>query len=539
MISHINIEDFATIESLDVDLMKGLNVITGETGSGKSVFLTALSLALGRRADSSMIRTGCDRALIQIIAEYQHKDIILSREISANGKNICKIDGEIVPLSKLASISQKLADIHGQYDNQYLLNPEHHIKLVDQYEKESILPTIKKVAEYYESYHEVDRRLRSMEEDARDNERKKEELQDQIDEIEQACLISGEDAKLKEEIEFLKNREKIYIGLGQAYETANGESSTILSGLDAVTIELRNISTISKDASQLEDEFSDLRYRIEDVISRLREARDKITYNAGDLDSMIERLDFIESMKRKYGNTIDEILDLKETMEHQLLHLSDVETDIESVSLERSRILEMLKDETERLTSLRRASAVSLQNKIQEQLEGLNFHDAEISINVASLEHYTANGVDKIEFLIRTNKGEPLKPLAKIASGGELSRIMLAFKMVIGEYDGIPTMIFDEIDAGISGETASIVGKAMSQLAANHQIIAITHLPQIAACADHNFRIEKSSDDQKTYTTMTHLNEDERIAEVARLLAGMNISDITIQNAKELIHISH
>jgi DNA repair protein RecN (Recombination protein N) len=538
MISHISIEDFATIENMDVDLHKGLNIITGESGAGKSVFLTALSLALGSRADSSMIRTGADRALVQIIAEYQHKDIIISREISATGKNICKVDGEIVPLNKLAKICQQLADIHGQYDNQYLLNPENHIKLVDQYEKSSIIPAIRRVSELYDEYCEVDKRLKKLQDDAKDNERKKDYLNYQIDEIEKAQLTNGEDLKLTEEIDLLKNKEKIYKGLGMAYEIARGENSDVLSGLDNITAELKNISTISKEASDLEDEFSDLRYRLEDVIGKLRETRDRITFNSGDLDAMIERLDFIESMKRKYGDTINEILDLKEKLQHDLEHLNDIDSDIESVSLERSRVEEMLSDETDRLTSLRRASAATLQGKIQEQLEFLNFKDVEMSINVSSIDHFTPNGVDKVEFLISTNKGEPLKPLNKIASGGELSRIMLAFKMIIGEYDGIPTMIFDEIDSGISGETANIVGKTLSWLGNTHQVIAITHLPQIAACGDHNYRIEKSTDGSATYTTVTHLTDDEKVGEVARLLAGMNISDITIQNAKELIKIS-
>jgi len=539
MISHISIEDFATIENLDVDFHKGLNIITGETGAGKSIFLTAVSMALGSRADKSMVRTGSDRAIIQMVVEYQHKDIIVSREISAEGRSLCKIDGEIVPLSKLASVCQEIADLHGQFDNQYLLDPSHHIHLVDKYEKDSIYPTIKKVANYYDSFKAACARYDDLVEKAKDNDKRKELIAYQIDEIDKAMLIPGEDMRLKEELEFLKNKEIIYKGLYTAYDRANGEDGNALSGLNAVISELKNISTLSKDAADMEDELSDLYYRLEDAFSRLRDMCDRITINTGDIDTIIERLNFIDEMKRKYNGSIDEILELKESLEKEEVALRNIDTDIEAAQLEKARTEEMLKDETARLTGLRRASAATLQDKIQDELDKLNFQHAEVSINIAPLPGYTPHGMDKVEFLMSTNLGEPLKPLSKVASGGELSRIMLAFKMVIGEYDQIPTMIFDEIDTGISGETASVVGKAMASLGETHQVIAITHLPQIAACADHNYRIQKSTSDGSTYTTVSHLSEEEKVAEIARMLAGLNVSDITIQSAKEMIRISH
>lgn len=535
MISHISIEDFATIESLDVDFHKGLNIITGETGAGKSIFLTAVSMALGSRADSSMVRTGSDRAFIQMVAEYQHKDIIISREISAEGRSLCKVDGEIVPLNKLASICRNIADIHGQFDNQYLLDPSNHIHLVDAYEKDSIYPAIKKVANYYDDYVAACKKYDDLVEQAKDNDEKKELIAYQIDEIEKAQLVNGEDTRLKDELDFLKNKEAIYKGLCMAYEKANGENGNAISGLDSVITELKNISTISKDAADFEDELSDLYYRFEDVISRLREARDRITINTADIDTIVERLNFIDDMKKKYKGSINDILELKETLQRRAAELKNIDADIESAQLEKARTEEMLTEETNHLTSLRRASAATLQDKIQNELDKLNFQHAQVAVNISPLPDYTPHGMDKVEFLLSTNLGEPLKPLSKVASGGELSRIMLAFKTIIGEYDNIPTMIFDEIDSGISGETAIVVGKAMAALGETHQVIAITHLPQIAACADHNYRIEKSTSDGSTYTTVTHLSEEEKVAEIARMLAGINISDITIQSAKEMI----
>ena len=253
------------------------------------------------------------------------------------------------------------------------------------------------------------------------------------------------------------------------------------------------------------------------------------------VDEINDRLYFINDLKRKYAQTIDGILEHCENREKELYELKNIDAEVESAAIEKTRLKEILIAETERLTSLRKASAATLESKIREELENLNFHDVELAINFEQLSSFTPGGMDKVEFLISPNVGESLKPLSKIASGGEMSRIMLALKKIIGEYDGIPTMIFDEIDSGISGETASIVGKALSALASQRQIIAITHLPQIAACGDHNFRIEKSSDDTNTYTTVVHLNDEEKVAEIARLLSGISISDITIQSAKEMI----
>lgn len=538
MISHILIRDFATIENTEVSFHKGLNVITGETGAGKSIVASAISLALGSRADTSYVRTGCDTATVQMIAELNNKEMIITRQVSTTGKNICRIDDRLVTLSELQEVCAKLADVHGQYDNQSLLKVENHLKLVDDYEKNAIYPVQQKVAELYENYIDASKRLEEAKEKIENNDQQKEYLSYQIDEIEKAALIPGEEERHREELEIMENNERIYSALDEAYAHAHGDEINALDKFDAVIMPMRNITQYSKEAADIESELTDFFYRFEDMSNRIRDMRDKIVFNPDRIEELNDRLHFIKDLKKKYGESIEEIHMNRDSMEKELRSLADLDSEVDSLQLERSRIEEMLKNETENLTRLRKSSADSLQNKIQSELENLNFKNANITISFGDTGVFGPNGVDTVEFLLTTNVGEPLKPLSKIASGGEMSRIMLAFKKVIGEYDGIDTMIFDEIDSGISGETADVVAKELSQISKNHQLLCITHLPQIAAIAEHNYRIDKEDDADRTFTTVHELSEREKITEIARLLAGVNISDITLASAQEMINLS-
>lgn len=537
MINHLSIKDFATIENTSVDFQKGLNILTGETGAGKSIVIEAISLALGSRADKTFVRTGCDKAVIQMIAEYDNKEILITRELSANGKNLCKIDDRIVTLNELAETCSKIADIHGQYETQSLLKTENHIKLIDAYEKGSIEPCKEKVAEYYENFLDASRRFDEIKEKASSNDERKEILRYQIDEIEKAGLISGEDAGYKEELLIIENNEKIYNALNKAYILAYDADDSALSKINSVIMPLKDITSLSRESSNIEDELSDLYYRFEDVTNRLRDMKEHIIFNENRIDEIHDRLELINDLKTKYGDTIDDIHSARDRMEREIRSLNNLERELESLSLEKSRVKEMLNQETENLTRLRKASAGVLQEKIQQELENLNFKNAKLAIDFDKTPGYTSNGMDKVEFLLSANIGEEPRPLSKIASGGEMSRIMLAFKKIISEYDGISSIIFDEIDTGISGEAASVVANELSQIAKHHQLICITHLPQIAAAGEHNFRIEKSTDDANTYTTISVLNEREKVIEVARLLSGLNISDITLANAEEMISL--
>lgn len=538
MISHILIRDFATIENTEVSFHKGLNVITGESGAGKSVIASAISLALGSRADTSYVRSGCDTATVQMIAEHNNREIVITRQVSTAGKNICRVDDHLVTLSELQEICNELADVHGQFDNQSLLRIENHLKLVDDYEKSAIQPVRHKLAEIYESYVDATRRLKQAKDRIENNDQRKELLTYQIDEINKAALIPGEEDKHHEELEIMENNERIYQALSEAYEHAYGEEISAATKIDQVIMPMRNITQYSKDAADIEAELTDMFYRFEDSANRIREMRDRIVFNPSRIEELNDRLHYIKELKKKYGETIDEIHLNKDEMEKELHELAELDSEVDSLQLEKSRLEEMLRNETNNLTRLRKTSADSLQKKIQQELENLNFKNANFMINFEELPAFTPNGTDKVEFLLTTNLGEPLKPLSKIASGGEMSRIMLAFKKVIGEYDGIETMIFDEIDNGISGETADIVGRELQEIAKKHQLLCITHLPQIAAIADHNYRIEKTDDDERTFTVIKELSEKEKITEIARLLAGINVSDITLASAQEMINLA-
>lgn len=535
MITHVSIKNFAIIEELNVDFHKGLNIITGETGAGKSIIIEAMSMALGGRADKTYVRTGCDKAVIQMVADQVNEEAILTREISSEGKSLCKINGEIVSLAQLNEYCQNITDVHGQYAHQSLLNPDNHIKLVDAYEKISITSAKKRVAELYDDYTESVKRLKALVHETEENRRKRDFMEYELKEITMANLTPGEDTQLAEQLVYLRNKEKIYQNFVLAYEISQSDEKSLLGILSEIQKALKQIADVSRDASNLEDEFTDMYYRIEDLCGKLREAKEKIVFSEDELNEITERDDFLESIKRKYNKSIEEILEYAHTLEKGLNNIDNMDVEIESLSVEKVRIEEMLKEESERLTHLRQTSAKTLEEKITKELYDLGFHDASLMIQVAKLPHYTPEGVDKVEFLIRTNKGSEFKPLSKIASGGEMSRIMLAFKSVIGDYDGIPTMIFDEIDSGISGATASVVGKKLMEIAQRHQIISITHLPQIAAFGDHHYRIEKSTGEHMTFTTVRPLSEREKIEEIARLLSGINISDASVKSAKELI----
>lgn len=548
MISYINIKNFAVIENSEIEFHKGLNVITGETGSGKSIVIEAVSLALGARADSAFVRTGADKAMVQLVAELDGEEYIITREVSAAGKNLCKLNGEIVTLSELLTYCRRIADIHGQYDHQSLLNPDYHIHLVDIYHKDLISPAKEKVKELYESYTSVKSRLNNLVKNAAENAKKRDFLRFQLDEIDGANLRAGEAAELKERIEILENSEKIYSGLSSAYEGIYDASPSALDMLKSISSGLSSVSSFSAGIEGISSRVESLCYELEDVAHEIRSLRDEAVFSQEELDEKIERYDEIMNLVKKYGEdpalsgssrTAEEsVLEFAETVRSSLLEVDNQDELEAQLRAELEDLRKALAAASEELSSLRRAAADELRGRIIEQLKDLNFANSELEISFERLENFTENGIDEVRFLISTNPGEPVRPLDKIASGGEMSRIMLAFKKIIADYDDIPTLIFDEIDTGISGIAASVVGKKMQEIARNHQIICITHLPQIAACGDYNYRIEKEADATSARTQVVALGEEDTVNEIARLLGGSNITPTTIASAKELIAAS-
>ncbi len=535
MINHISINNFAIIENTEIDFEEGLNIITGETGSGKSIVIEAISLALGSRADSAFVRHGAGKAVVQLAGELNGEEIVITREVSAAGKNLCKLNGQLVTLGELSETCRKLADIHGQYDNQSLLNAENHIRLVDSYHADKISPLRSVFDTAYQKYHEVKSKLNKLLNMEADNLKKMDFYRFEKSEIDKADLKPGEDEELAERISLLQNSEKIFAGIETAYGLLNEGEASAMSALGGSLRALQGICEYSKEVSALTEEFADMYYRMEDISSALRDIREKITFTPEELDQAISRLDLIENLKKKYGSNVEEILAYRDRISEELNQIENFDEVKASLEKETARCYESLKKQADLLTKARRISASMLEKSIEKELHDLNFGEARLSIDFNSPDVIGTDGNDIVEILITTNKGEPLKPLVKIASGGEISRIMLAIKNITGTYDNIPTMIFDEIDAGISGITASIVGRKLREISQNHQIICITHLPQIAASGDANYRIQKESDENSTYTHVDRLPEAEVVDEIARLLGGENITETTRASARELI----
>ena len=535
MINHISISNFAIIENTEIDFEEGLNIITGETGSGKSIVIEAISLALGSRADSTFVRHGAKKAIVQLAGDLDGEEIVITREVSAAGKNLCKLNGQLVTLGELTETCKRLADIHGQYDNQSLLNPDNHIRLVDSFHENEIQPIRQAFDESYAKYGEVRGQLNRLLALESDNQKKLDFYRYEKNEIDNADLKPGEDEALEERISILQNSEKIFAGIEIAYGCLRDGSSSALTNLGNGLHALQEISGFSREIAEMTEEFADMYYRLEDISSALRDIREDITFSPDELDTAIARLDLVEKMKKKYGASIEEVLAYRDKIAlelEQIENYDDVKADLESRT---KAAYADLQEKASALTTARKATAAELEAAIEKELHDLNFANAALSIDFQTPDAIGPDGNDIVEILITTNKGEPLKPLVKIASGGEISRIMLAIKNITGTYDRIPTMIFDEIDAGISGITASIVGRKLREIAENHQVICITHLPQIAATGDANYRIHKESDEESTYTKVDRLEEAEVIDEIARLLGGENITETTRMSAKELM----
>ena len=542
MIRHIRIRNFAIIENVDIDFNDGLNIVTGETGAGKSIVIEAVSLALGSRADTAFVRSGKDKATIQMVADYDEGDgsreYVITREISNTGRSTCRINDEIVTLGTLGSLCKKLADIHGQYDHQSLLNPDNHISLVDLYRKDAISPAKEVTSLLYGRYVELQQKLTKLKADQAEGQRQKDFMAYELQEIQNAHLRIDEDAELEKEISLLQNSEKIYENLAGAYRIASESEFSLLSAMKQVSDMLSETATYTEELTKLNERVSGLYYEYEDACSSIREYRDKTVFDPTALDNAIARMELISKLKMKHSRDISALLEYEKELSERLQSIENADEEQSALEAEIKKTCIALTDACNKLSDARKTSASQLEKLIGKQLSQLGFSDAKFVINFKTNDDFSANGTDIVEFLITTNKGESLKPLSKIASGGEMSRIMLAFKKIIGDYDEIPTMIFDEIDSGISGIAASVVGRKLREIAENHQIICITHLPQIAAFGTSNFRISKHTDADMTYTTVDPLDEDSKIREIARLLGGENITETTLASARELIEAS-
>lgn len=560
MLFELMIEDFALIEKLNVNFHQGLNILTGETGAGKSIIIDAVNLAIGERADKGLIRTGKDKALIQVvfysknpkvmeilqsngINYYEDGLIILTREIYSSGRSSSRINDKLVTATLIKEISKYLIDIHGQHSHQSLLYSENHIDIVDMFEGEEIFKLLKIYQKKYSEFKEIKEKIKVLSESDSEKERKKDMLIFQINEIDEANLTINEDENLFSQQKILANSEKIYHTMASAYESLNNgmNNTSITDSLANIVGDFSHINGFDNKINDIYEVLQDILYRLQDIATDIRNYRDNVEFEPSLLEEIEKRLDQLNKLKRKYGNSIEEILDYREKISNELEEIESSQNRIDELSKSLVKLEKELLQLSKNLSAKRKKVAKYLEKKMNNELNTLNMGKATFKIDIKPHQSkdgnisFTQKGIDKVEFLISTNAGEPLKPLIKIVSGGEMSRIMLAIKTILANTDNIPTIIFDEIDSGISGRTANTVGEKLAIISQSHQVLCITHLPQIASMADIHFFIEKITKQKTTITKIYEIEQKDRITELARLLGGINITDLTYQHAKETL----
>lgn len=550
MLQSLHVKNLALMEETEVEFGRGLNILTGETGAGKSLLIGSVNLALGGKFEKEMLRRGAESALVELVfsadervqkkllemeLEVQEEGtVIISRKMQV-GKSICRINGETVTAKQVKELAEVLIDIHGQHEHQSLLHKKKHMEILDAYCGEAFQQPALEVAETYKICRELRKRL---EEEAMDEEAKAKEqslAEFELQEIEEAKLVCGEDEELEQQYRRMVNSKRIAENLAESYQyTGNDSEAGAGSSLSRALRALRSVTMYDERLEQLEQQLNEVDSLLADYNRDVSEYMSDSEFEAEEYQKVEERLNTINRLKGKYGNTIEEILAYGESRQQLLNKLSDYDAYMEKLQEELKAAVKKLETACERLSQIRRTNALLLEEELKNALVNLNFLTVKFEIAVLPAGQLTARGGDDVEFLISTNPGESVKPLSQVASGGELSRIMLAIKTVLAGRDEIDTLIFDEIDTGISGKTAWRVSEQLDTVARAHQVICITHLPQIAAMADRHFAIEKSSTDDNTITDIRCLDQDESLEELARLLGSDTLTGAALSNAREM-----
>ena len=537
MISTLHIKNIGIIDDLSIDLNEGLNVLTGETGAGKTLIIDSLGIISGGRFSKEMIRKGETNSFVEIcMYEPENENsidgnIIVSREINSNGKNMCKINGRMVTVNELKNFMSKFIEIHGQNDNQSLLDNKFHLKYLDGFIGEKIIDIKRQYKEKYEKYLEIKQELKNNYGDEKERERKLDLLRYQFNEIEEANLKVNEEDNLEEKRNLMINSEKISKNLNEA-DIAIGENS--IDSLNVAIRALEKIENIDKEYEEISSNLKNIYYELQEISRDISEHKEDVYFDEQERNEVEERLDLIYNLKRKYGNDVKEILNYKDEIEAEINHIENLDEYNNKLKKELKQIKEEMTQLAKKMNELRTEYGKVLSININKVLEDLEMKNANINIHVDYNEdEFFENGKDVVEFYITTNLGEDEKQLSKIASGGEMSRIMLAIKKVLADTDKMPVLIFDEIDTGISGKAAGAVAEKLNGISKNHQVLCISHLPSIAAIADYNYFISKKVVENRTNTNIKLLNEKEAIEEIARISSG-EINDATIQYAMQL-----
>ncbi|MGE5329132.1 MAG: DNA repair protein RecN [Deltaproteobacteria bacterium] len=565
MLSRLLIQNVALIDKVEFELGQGLNILTGETGAGKSIVIDAITAIIGDRLSKDIIRSGEDKAIIEALFiiddinklnelkelgfEVEDNMVLIARELYSNGKNICKVNGRMATVGMLKSLGEKIIDIHGQNENQSLLEKSNHIEFLDNFIGNDILKIKDKYCEKLNQLKMLNNELAELSGSPEEIAKKVDILNYQIGEISQANLRAGEEEELSEIKLKLSNSEKINLNLSNSYETLVGNDINRNSVLSMINNSLRNLQQISafdEKYSLAANTLTDLSYNIEELSHDIRLWKDEIEYSPERLEHIEERLDLITKLKRKYGKNVEEIICYNTVLLTEIDAISNIEERFKKINAEKSSLNKELFTLSKEMSKTRIEKGNILSEKIIQELHNLEMKNTKFitkinfdeSLDNEGLYKFNKNGLDNIEFYISPNLGEDLKPLNKIASGGEMSRIMLAIKTILAKVDNKPTLIFDEIDSGISGKVAFAVAEKLAYISQEHQVICVTHLAQIASMADYHYVIQKEAKDAKTKTSIELICKNDRDKEIAKLIGTSNITDTTLKHAREIIDIS-
>lgn len=550
MLQSLHVKNLALVQEAEINFTNDFNVLTGETGAGKSIIIGSIIMALGGKASTDMIRAGADYALCELefklfdankiaalkamgIEELDEGNLIISRKIAPQRSSI-KVNGETFSVSEVKQIAEILIDIHGQHEHAILLNESKHLDMLDRFADKNTVKLIAEIAELYKQYNDVVRQMEELNIDESARAREISFIEFEVNEIAEANLSDGEDEELEVKFKKMSNGLKITKELSGAYELVEGDNDSLAGRAGMAAKAIQHIMEYDDSLGEIYNALMDIESMASDVARTIESQIEDLEFDDETYNEVSERLTLINHLKMKYGNSIEAILEYCDKKQAELDKLNNIEEELAKLEKHRIKLTTELDSKCYKLTEARKKIATDLSDKIRKALKELNFLQVCFEVEFESLENYSAKGLDKVRFLISTNPGESLKPLKSVASGGEMSRIMLAIKAVLAATDDIDTLIFDEIDTGISGVTAQLVADKMCEIASGRQVICISHLSQIAAMADSHFLIEKNADNDSTVTTIRQLNYDESINELARILGGNHITDSVIATAKEL-----
>lgn len=549
LLINLHVKNLAIIDEIEIDFRKHLNIMTGETGAGKSIIIGSINIALGGKVPQDFIRKGADYGLVELVfqvsepgiqevmerLELQMEDdlIILSRKIM-RGRSVCKVNGETVPVSVVRELSRYLIDIHGQHEHQSLLYKTKHLSILDQFAKQELAPHKSKIGKLYSSYQVLMEELNTSDTSEEERLREISFLEYELNEIEAAQLKEGEEEELESRYRKMSNMSQIMEGLSNVYSITSSSSESVSSLIGRAARATAKVNDLDPAMESFSEQIETIDNFVNDLNLEILHYMNSLNYDEEEFKELEERLDTIRRIKAKYGNTVEKVMQYYNRAKTKLEKYQKFEEYQMELQGKLKAVEEQLEEHCQKVSDIRQKHAKHLSKNIYNALIDLNFLDVQFDIIFKKMDHYTNNGFDDVEFYISTNPGEDLKPLGKVASGGELSRVMLAIKSVLADNDMVETLIFDEIDVGVSGRTAQKVSERLSFISQKHQVICITHLPQITAMADSHYIIEKKVKGTATVTNIRQLEQEDSVRELARILGGAVITDTVIQSAKEM-----